>query len=59
MSAARAAGSRCGSSSSPGLSGAGKSYAIKCFEDIGYFCVDNLPTTLIPDLRRAVRPLEP
>lgn len=31
-----------------GLSGAGKSYAIKCFEDIGYFCVDNLPTTLIP-----------
>jgi UPF0042 nucleotide-binding protein len=31
-----------------GLSGAGKSYAIKCLEDIGYYCVDNLPTTLIP-----------
>jgi UPF0042 nucleotide-binding protein len=31
-----------------GMSGAGKSFAIKCFEDIGYFCVDNLPTTLIP-----------
>ena len=31
-----------------GLSGAGKSYAIKAFEDMGYFCVDNLPTTLIP-----------
>src|SRR5262249_35835360 len=31
-----------------GLSGAGKSYAIKCFEDLGYYCVDNLPTTLIP-----------
>lgn len=31
-----------------GLSGAGKSYAIKCLEDLGYFCVDNLPTTLIP-----------
>ena len=31
-----------------GLSGAGKSYAIKCFEDLGYFCVDNLPTMLIP-----------
>jgi UPF0042 nucleotide-binding protein len=31
-----------------GLSGAGKSHAIKCFEDMGYFCVDNLPTTLIP-----------
>jgi UPF0042 nucleotide-binding protein len=31
-----------------GLSGAGKSWAIKCFEDMGYYCVDNLPTTLIP-----------
>ncbi|MFQ5896639.1 MAG: RNase adapter RapZ [Candidatus Methylomirabilia bacterium] len=31
-----------------GLSGAGKSFAIKCLEDMGYFCVDNLPTTLIP-----------
>jgi len=31
-----------------GMSGAGRSYAIKCFEDLGYFCVDNLPTTLIP-----------
>ena len=39
-----------------GLSGAGKSYAIKCLEDLGYFCVDNLPTTLIPDLRGALRP---
>lgn len=31
-----------------GLSGAGKSEAIRCFEDLGYFCVDNLPPTLIP-----------
>lgn len=31
-----------------GMSGAGKSFAIKCFEDLDYFCVDNLPTTLIP-----------
>jgi UPF0042 nucleotide-binding protein len=31
-----------------GMSGAGKSYTIKCFEDMGFFCVDNLPTTLIP-----------
>ena len=31
-----------------GLSGAGKSHAIKCFEDMGFFCVDNLPTTLMP-----------
>ena len=31
-----------------GLSGAGKSETIKCFEDLGYFCVDNLPPILIP-----------
>jgi len=31
-----------------GVSGAGKSYAIKCLEDIGFFCVDNMPATLIP-----------
>ncbi len=31
-----------------GVSGAGKSFAIKCLEDMGFFCVDNLPTTLIP-----------
>ncbi len=31
-----------------GLSGAGKSEAIRCFEDSGYFCVDNLPPTFIP-----------
>lgn len=31
-----------------GLSGAGKSQAIKCLEDAGFFCVDNLPTMLIP-----------
>jgi UPF0042 nucleotide-binding protein len=31
-----------------GLSGAGKSQVLKCLEDIGYFCVDNLPPSLIP-----------
>jgi UPF0042 nucleotide-binding protein len=31
-----------------GMSGAGKSFAIKCLEDMGFFCVDNLPTELIP-----------
>ena len=30
-----------------GMSGAGKSSAINCFEDMGYYCVDNLPPTLI------------
>ncbi|RJQ32182.1 MAG: RNase adapter RapZ [Actinobacteria bacterium] len=33
-----------------GMSGAGKSEAIKSFEDMGYFCIDNLPPTLIPRL---------
>jgi UPF0042 nucleotide-binding protein len=31
-----------------GLSGAGKSEAMKSFEDLGFFCVDNLPPVLIP-----------
>ena len=31
-----------------GLSGAGKSEAVRCFEDLGFFCVDNLPPVLIP-----------
>lgn len=31
-----------------GLSGAGKSHAIRALEDIGYFCVDNLPPPLLP-----------
>jgi UPF0042 nucleotide-binding protein len=33
-----------------GLSGAGKSHAIRALEDLGYFCVDNLPTMLIPTM---------
>lgn len=31
-----------------GMSGAGKSLCVKYFEDIGFFCVDNLPPSLIP-----------
>jgi UPF0042 nucleotide-binding protein len=31
-----------------GLSGAGKSNAMKVFEDLGFFCVDNLPPALLP-----------
>lgn len=31
-----------------GLSGSGKTHAIKCFEDLGFFCVDNLPPVLLP-----------
>ena len=33
-----------------GLSGSGKSTAAKVFEDIGYFCVDNLPAVLLPKI---------
>lgn len=33
-----------------GLSGSGKSTAIKAFEDLDYFCIDNLPVPLLPDL---------
>lgn len=39
-----------------GLSGSGKSSVAKCFEDLGYYCVDNLP---LPLLRRFLsHPLE-
>lgn len=30
-----------------GLSGAGKSQAVNCMEDMGYYCIDNLPPVLI------------
>lgn len=33
-----------------GLSGSGKSSAAKCFEDAGYYCVDNLPLELLERL---------
>ncbi|MFZ7158470.1 RNase adapter RapZ [Avibacterium gallinarum] len=33
-----------------GRSGAGKSVALRALEDIGYYCVDNLPVTLLPEL---------
>jgi UPF0042 nucleotide-binding protein len=31
-----------------GMSGAGKTFANKCLEDMGFYCVDNLPPALIP-----------
>ena len=31
-----------------GLSGAGKTTALKSFEDLGFFCIDNLPPVLVP-----------
>jgi RNase adapter protein RapZ len=35
-----------------GMSGSGKHTLAKSFEDLGYFCVDNLPVQLIPHLLR-------
>ncbi len=33
-----------------GMSGAGKTLAVKSLEDVGYFCIDNMPTALIQKL---------
>jgi UPF0042 nucleotide-binding protein len=58
----RQAGSKGGSKRSPGerkhspelviitgMSGSGKASVLKAFEDLGYYCVDNLPVELIPE----------
>ncbi len=37
-----------------GMSGAGRSSVLKMLEDMGYFCVDNLPVRLIPKLTKIV-----
>ncbi|MCE5313202.1 MAG: RNase adapter RapZ [Nitrospiraceae bacterium] len=37
-----------------GLSGAGKTVALRALEDIGYFCIDNLPVGLIEPLMRTL-----
>ena len=37
-----------------GVSGSGKSVALKTFEDLGFYCVDNLPAELLPDFVRGV-----
>ena len=49
---AAAQGRRSRSSCSPDCRAPGKSQAIRALEDLGYFCVDNLPTTLIPTLAK-------
>jgi len=38
-----------------GLSGSGKSVALRVLEDSGYFCVDNIPAALLPDLVATLR----
>ena len=37
-----------------GMSGAGKSQALKSFEDLGFYCIDNLPVALIPEFARLI-----
>ena len=41
-----------------GLSGSGMSSATNAFEDLGYFCVDNLPITMLPTFARLVEASE-
>lgn len=38
-----------------GMSGAGKTVAMQSFEDLGYFCIDNLPPSLLPKFWDLVR----
>jgi UPF0042 nucleotide-binding protein len=38
-----------------GLSGSGKTHAIRALEDLGYFCIDNLPTQLLPTMAELSR----
>ncbi|MFD1464704.1 RNase adapter RapZ [Lapidilactobacillus mulanensis] len=38
-----------------GMSGAGKTVAIQSFEDLGYFCVDNMPPNLLPKFWELVK----
>lgn len=38
-----------------GLSGAGKSNALRAFEDAGYFCIDNLPPRMVPAAMETVQ----
>ncbi len=38
-----------------GLSGGGKTVALRTLEDLGFYCVDNLPAALIPQLVEALR----
>ena len=41
-----------------GLSGSGMTSATNAFEDLGYFCVDNIPLTLLPTFARLVQSRE-
>ena len=36
-----------------GQSGSGKSSALQVLEDLGYYCIDNLPLALLPEIGKA------
>ncbi len=38
-----------------GMSGSGKSQALKCFEDFGFYCIDNLPIKLLGPLSELIK----
>lgn len=38
-----------------GMSGSGKSQALKCFEDFGFYCIDNMPVKLIGHLSELIK----
>jgi len=39
-----------------GLSGSGKSIALRMLEDSGYYCIDNLPATMLPQIAEHLHP---
>ncbi len=42
-----------------GVSGAGKTLALQTLEDVGYFCIDNLPPSMLTSLRARVEACQP
>ena len=42
-----------------GLSGSGKSVVLRALEDTGYYCVDNLPATLLPQICENLKDTQP
>lgn len=38
-----------------GYSGSGKTLALRCFEENGYYCIDNLPAALLPQLTQLIQ----
>lgn len=41
-----------------GMSGAGKTVAVQSFEDMGYYCIDNMPPNLIPTFLKLVQNMQ-